>query len=90
MPDNDAHLVPLISTPGEPQAAIIVNVLKEQGVKAVAEGGLTSGFRAETYGEVRVMVFENELDRARRLLKQYRDEVKDIDWDQVDLGEIET
>lgn len=83
------RLEPLISTPHEPQAAMIVNVLKDQGIDAVAEGGLTSGFRAETFGEVRVMVWQEDLERARLALADYQLAVRDLDWDNVDVGEQE-
>ena len=33
--------------------------------EAVAEGGLTAGFRAETVGEVKVMVHSDQLEAAR-------------------------
>jgi len=89
MSHHPDRLEPLTSTPHEPQAAMIVSVLKERGIKAVAEGGLTSGFRAETVGEVRVMVWQEDLERARLALAQYQAEMKDFDWDGVDVGEPE-
>jgi len=83
------RLEPLTSTPNEPQAAMIVSALKDRGVDAVAEGGLTAGFRAETVGEVRVMVWQEDLDRARLALDEYQAVMQDIDWDSVDVGEQE-
>jgi putative signal transducing protein len=89
MTSDADHLEPLISTPNEPQAAMIVSALKDLGIDAVAEGGLTAGFRAETVGEVRVMVWREDLERARVALEEYKKEVRDIDWDEVDVGEGE-
>ena len=89
MTDASDHLEPLTSTPGEAQAAMIVAALKDQGIEAVAEGGLTAGFRAEAVGEVKVMVWHNDLDRARQALADYRVAASDIDWDEVDVGEAE-
>ncbi len=83
------HLEPLTSTPSEGQAAMIVSVLKDSGIEAVAEGGLTAGFRAESVGEVRVMVWAEDLERARLALDEYKNAVRDIDWDEVDVGEGE-
>ncbi len=89
MASNTDHLEALISTPNEGQAAMIVSALKDRGIDAVAEGGLTAGFRAETFGEVKIMVWRHDLDRARQALAEYRNAVSDIDWDEVDVGEVE-
>ena len=89
MPPNPDHLEALTSTPNESQAAMIVSALKDRGIDAVAEGGLTAGFRAETVGEVRIMVWRQDMDRARQALEEYRDAMSDIDWDEVDVGEGE-
>jgi hypothetical protein len=89
MSDTTDHLEPLTSTPGESQAALIVAALKDQGIEAVAEGGLTAGFRAETFGEVKVMVWSQDMGRARQALADFRDAATDIDWDEVDVGEVE-
>ena len=87
--DETDFLKPLTSTPGEGQAELIIAALKDRGIDAVAEGGLTAGFRAETFGEVKVMVWEKDLDRAREALADFRETMKDIDWDEVDVGEME-
>lgn len=89
MSHHPDRLEPLTSTPSEPQAAMIVSVLKDRVIDAVAEGGLTSGFRAETFGEVRVMVWQEDLERARLALAEYISAMQDLDWDGVDVGEVE-
>lgn len=89
MMDASDYLEPLTSTPGEPQAAMIIAALNDQGIEAVAEGGLTAGFRAEAVGEVKVMVWHNDLEHARQALADYCDAAQDIDWGDVDLGEAE-
>jgi hypothetical protein len=89
MPHNPDRLEALTSTPDESRAALIVAALKDRGIDAVAEGGLTSAFRAETFGEVKVMVHARDLDRARAALDEYKRAVQDIDWDNVDVGELE-
>jgi Putative prokaryotic signal transducing protein len=89
MTSDADRLETLTSTPNEPQAAMIVSALKDSGIDAVAEGGLTAGFRAETPGEVHIMVRQKDLDRARLALDEYRKTVTNIDWDEVDLGEAE-
>ena len=89
MPMDKDRLKPLASVPGESQAAMIVAALKDRGIDAVAEGGLTAGFRAETFGEVSVMVWEKDMERARLALEEYKNAARDIDWDEVDVGEAE-
>lgn len=89
MPNNPDQIEALTSTPDESRAAMVIAALKDRGIDAVAEGGLTSGFRAETYGEVKVMVRREDMDRARAALAEYKDAVRDIDWDNVDVGEME-
>lgn len=89
MLDEPDQLEELTSTLDEFQAAMIVAALKDNGIPAVAEGGLTSGFRAETPGLVHVMVRIVDLDRAKAALDDYYAANSDIDWDQVDVGEQE-
>jgi len=86
---NSDPLIALTSTPNESQAAVIVSALKDRGIEAVAEGGLTAGFRAETFGEVKIMVWQKDLEAARAALAEYKDVMGEIDWDEVDVGEGE-
>lgn len=89
MTTDPDHLEALTSTPNESRAAMIVAALKDGGIDAVAEGGLTAGFRAETFGEVKVMVRSSDLEAARAALAEYKEVMSEIDWDQVDVGEVE-
>lgn len=89
MMSDDERLEALTSTPNESQAAMIVAALKDGGIEAVAEGGLTAGFRAESTGEVQVMVRERDLDAAHAALAEFKEVMSDIDWDQVDVGDPE-
>jgi hypothetical protein len=89
MSTNTDHLEQLMSTPNESQAAMVVTVVNDFGIYAVAEGGLTAGFCAATPGEVHIMVRSQDLDRARKALEEYREVMGDIDWDDVDVGEAE-
>ena len=79
----------LTSVMTEPEAAIIIDALEHDGVDARAVGGLTSGLRAEAPGEVRILVRHGDVERARELLDKYRQGLAEIDWSQVDLGELE-
>lgn len=89
MSNNPDQLKALSSTPDESRAAMIIAALKDRGIDAVAEGGLTSGFRAETFGEVKIMVRQEDLERAGLALAEFKEAMRDIDWDNVDVGEME-
>jgi nitrogen regulatory protein PII-like uncharacterized protein len=67
----------------------VVAALERAGVRAVATGGFTAEFRAEAPGQVKVMVAEDDLERARAILKDVQQEFENIDWSQVDVGEPE-
>ena len=86
MSEDSDRLVPLAACPSEVQAEVILTVLKDIGIQAVCEGAHTANFRAENFGDVKVMVWEHELDLAREALDKYKASVQSIDWDQVDLS----
>ena len=73
----------------EPEATLIVSVLKDEEIDAAAEGTLTTGFRAEAPGEVRIMVRHQDLNRAKQVLADLRRASAEIDWSEVDVGEPE-
>jgi hypothetical protein len=58
--------------PSEPEGALIVAHLKNAGIRAELVGALTSAFRAEAPGEVKVIVLEKDAERAFKLLRQRR------------------
>ena len=89
MSEHAEHLEVLAQVSTEAEAALIVSALKSAGIDAVAQGGLTSAFRAEVPGEVRVVVRRADLEQAKRVLAEYRKSVSDIDWSEVDVGEPE-
>lgn len=55
----------------EAEAMLLVAALEEQGLEAMVTGELTSGFRAEAPGQVRVLVHEGDLARATEVLKEF-------------------
>ena len=69
MSDDPNRPVVLTTAPSEPQAALIVAALDERGVKAQTIGELTSGFRAEAPGDVRIVVRQADLERAQDALR---------------------
>lgn len=84
--DNDDKLVSLIQVNNEVEASVIVATLKEHGIPATATGGFTAGFRAEAPGYVDVMVNQQNLPEARRILETEVQEDRQIDWSEVDVG----
>jgi hypothetical protein len=79
----------LVTVSNEVEAAAIVSALLARDVHATAAGGYISGFKAEAPGDVKVLVRHTEAHRAREVLDQLRQDVADIDWSEVDLGEPE-
>ena len=89
MQESDDHIVTLAFFPTEVEATMIADELKREGIQAEPAGILTAGFRAEAPGRVKVLVHENDLNRAKALLDEYVQSRDEIDWDQVDIGEPE-
>ena len=56
----------------EPEGALIVAQLKNAGIQAQLVGALTSAFRAEAPGEVKVIVLEEDAQKAVEFLRQKR------------------
>lgn len=63
-------LVKLASYLKEYEAALIVSVLEENGIKAQSIGSLLGDFRAELPGYAEVLVFSSDLDRAKEILAE--------------------
>lgn len=76
--DNDATLVTVAERPTEPAATVLVNVLADAGIRAVAVGGFTAGFAAEAPGWVQVKTFERDADKAREIIAQVKTEPLDF------------
>ncbi len=66
-PDRPAILTTL---PTETVAALLVARLRSEGLVAEMSGALTSAFRAEVPGGVRVLVLERDLDKARQVMAE--------------------
>ena len=89
MQDESKNLARLIGVRHEAEAALIVAALANHGIRAVASGAYTSGFRAEAPGDVSVFVESADLDRAKEVMAAMHTERDNIDWSQVDVGEGE-
>jgi len=85
----DDKLVTLVFLAGEIEATLLVDELKSQGLAAEASGILTAGFRAEAPGSVKVLVHEADYPAAKEAMEAYLASKQAIDWEQVDLGEMD-
>jgi hypothetical protein len=79
----------LVHVPTEGEAATIVEALKAAGIAATMTGGFTAGFIAEAPGDISINVFENDREKAEKILRAFEKENESIDWNQVDVGEPE-
>ena len=77
---NDAKLVTVAERPSEAIASVLINALADEGIRAIATGGFTAGFRAEAPGVVRVQTFERDAQRARKIIAELKPE-PDQQWE---------
>ncbi|HAI13611.1 MAG TPA: hypothetical protein DCM28_18035 [Phycisphaerales bacterium] len=68
---NHPDPVVLVSLPSEPQAAILIAALEGEGIQAAMWGELTSGFRADAPGYVKVLVKPQDLEAAQAVLAEH-------------------
>ena len=80
---DDAKLVTVAKRSSEVAASILVSVLQDEGIKAIATGGFTAGFRAEAPGLVRVQTFESDAERARQIISELESQSEKAaeEWD---------
>ena len=83
MTSDPNDLVTLKRVYCETEAAVIVNALAEVGIRAIATGGFTSGFKAEAPGVVAVQVLRSDLAKAHELLRERTEEFAD-EWPEDD------
>ena len=79
----------LKSVPSETEAAALVLALKDYGIDATTTGGYTASFRAETPGDVQIIIQSADLDRARIALEEIERGHSEMDWSDVDVGRSE-
>ena len=79
MASDPDELVELNRVSNEAEAAIIVNALADVGIRALATGGFTSGFKAEAPGDVKIVVRRGDLQGARTALDELRIDPADGD-----------
>ncbi len=69
---DDANLETVAERSTEVAASVLVSALRDAGIRAVATGGFTAGFRAEAPGVVRVQTLERDAERAREIIAELK------------------
>jgi hypothetical protein len=86
--EPDERTAKLTSAPSETEAAIVIEALENNGIRAESDE-YTSGLRAGPWNWVDIMVDAKDLERAKEVLEQVKRENSHIDWSQVDVGKPE-
>jgi rubrerythrin len=88
---NDASFrtTTVYTTNSEVEARSLAAALNGEGIHAVVEGTLMLGLRVEVPSLARIVVAAQDEDRAKAALARIREEVKNIDWDKVDVGQMQ-
>jgi hypothetical protein len=87
MAHNETALTTVATVSTELEAALLIDLLAEQGITATQTGGLTAQFRAEAPGGVEVMVLQDQQAAARAIIAenealnaQYQSAVQDAEY----------
>ena len=67
---NEENLVTVAERPTESAAHLLVSLLADAGIRSVATGGHTAGFRAEAPGWVQVKTMESDAANAKKLIAE--------------------
>ena len=70
-------------------AQMLAEALEAAGIQCEIEGGITSGFRAEAPTVVKVIIHRTDEVKAKAVFEEWEHAGDSIDWDDVDLGEME-
>ena len=70
-------------------AQMLAEALESAGIQCEIEGGVTSGFRAEAPTVVKVIIHRNDQKKAQAVFEEWEHAGDSLDWDEVDLGEME-
>jgi len=73
--ENEEGLVELISVQGEMTAQVITGLLESEGIEAMMRSHQTFSalpFTVDGMGAVRIMVRQEDFEKAKRVLKEYR------------------
>lgn len=85
----DPTIAELATHLSELEAASILAALKDAGILGVVTGGALASAWPEVPRWVTVAVRREDLLRAREIVDTLRRDAQAIDWDSVDVGEME-
>ncbi len=86
-PHLPAHVIARVTS--EAEAVAICAALAGEGIEVVKSSGAAADFRVGIAGNYELLVHDADADRARALIERLRQESKQIDWSQVDVGDPE-
>jgi len=88
-PLHPEHVVVVATAPNELEAGVIVAALEEEGIKSSMTGAATAEFRVAVPADVQILVAQEDVARAKEVIRKGEDDEEDVDWSQVDVGQPE-
>jgi uncharacterized protein YaaQ len=85
---DGSELVTIAEVESDVEATAIAAELAEAGFDARVVAGSSGGFLTEGSG-VMVLVPADQVAEAKKLADEILEEAKNIDWDDIDVGEME-
>lgn len=85
--DVHERLVPVENCESKFAAEALVILLAEFDIPADSPGVLPENYRSPGKGAYPVLVRESQLELAKLTIQDARSDARDLDWEQVDLGE---
>jgi len=86
---DERNIVRLASVPTEREAALLVAMLEEKGIKSTMSDQSTAEFRVGAPGWVQILVFEDDFPRAREIIEAVDAGDSEVDWSRIDVGHLE-
>ncbi len=88
-PKHPDHIVVVATAENELEAGVMVAALEEAGIKSSMSGAATADFRVGVPGDVQVLVAQEDLARAKEVVRLGEENKEDVDWSKVDVGKPE-
>jgi len=86
---DGSELATIAEVESDVEANAIAAELQDAGFDARVVDASTGGFLMESAAAVRVLVPAGQAAKARILADEILEEAKNIDWDDIDVGEME-
>jgi hypothetical protein len=88
-PSDGGELVTIAEVESDVEASAMVAELQDAGFDARMVAGSSGGFMTDAIDPVRVLVPAEQAEDARKLADEILQEARNIDWDDIDVGEME-